>query len=56
MFMPLPAETHAISKKKFFKKYAVKSFYSNGGKMVFALLTKVIAGNMLIIFINVKKA
>lgn len=53
--MLLLVETDAISKEKYYKKYAVAFFYSGSGKIVFALLTKVIVGYVVIISINVRK-
>lgn len=54
--MLLPAETNTILKKKCCKKYVVRFFCSNGGKIIFALPTKIIADYMVITPINVNKA
>lgn len=51
----LPAETNAILKKKYYKKYAVRFFCSGNCKMVFILLTKIIAYYIIVTSINIQK-
>lgn len=53
--MLLPAEIDINLEKKCCKKYAIRFFCSGGSKIVFVLLTEVIAGHVIIIPINVKK-
>ena len=53
--MLLPVETDAILEKKYCKKYAVRFFCSGNSEMVFILLTKVVAGHMVVIIINIQK-
>ena len=53
--MLLPAETNAVLEEKCSKRYAIRSFYSGGGKMVFILLTKVITGYVVITLINIRQ-
>lgn len=53
--MLLPAKTDSISKEKYCKKYAVGFFYSGSSKMVFILVIDVIAGQIVITPINVRK-
>lgn len=52
--MLLPAETKAILKKKYSKRYAIRACYFGGDKIVFTFLTKVIAGHIVITSINIK--
>lgn len=54
--MLLLAKVDMVSEAKYYKKNIVESFYSNGSKMVFALLTEVVIGHLVIISINIKKA
>lgn len=56
MLMLLLAVTDAITKKRCCKRYAIRFFYSSGDKIIFILLTKVIADYMVNISINVSKA
>ena len=53
--MLLPAETDAISEEGCCKQDAVRTFCSGGGKMIFALLTKIIAGHVIISLIYVRE-
>lgn len=55
MLVLLPEEIDAILEKKCYKKYTIGSFYFDGGKMIIALLTKVITGHVVIILVNVRK-
>lgn len=48
-------ETDAILEERSYKKYAIRSFYSDNGKMIFVLLIEVIANYVVINSINVKK-
>lgn len=52
----LPAKIDAILKEKCCKKYAIRFICSDSGKIIFALLIKVIVGPVVITHINVKKA
>lgn len=54
--MLLPAEINIILEKKCCKKNMVRSFYSSGGKIVFALLTEIIADHVIITLIKTRKA
>lgn len=54
--MQLPAEIDVILEKKYCKRYMVRSFCAGSGKIIFALLTEVIANYAIITFINIRKA
>ena len=53
--MLLPAKIDAVLEKKCSKKYAVRFFYSSGGKVVFTLLTKIVIGHIVVSPINIWK-
>lgn len=53
--MFLLAETDLILDKKGYKKNISKFFCSNSCKIVFALLTKIVIGYLIITLINIKK-
>ena len=51
----LLAEIYAVLKERCSKKYVVRFFCSGGGKMVFTLLTEIVAGHLVVILINIRK-
>ena len=55
LLMLLPAETDAVLKERCSKKYAIRSFWFGGGKVVFTLLTEIVTGYMVVTSINIWK-
>lgn len=55
MLVLLLAKTDAILKEKYCKRYAVRFFFFGNSKIIFVLLTKVIANHVVIILVNIKK-
>lgn len=53
--MLLPIEADTFLKERCYKKNVVRSFCFSDDEMVFALLTKVVAGHIIITFINIMK-
>lgn len=52
--MLMLAETDTILEGRDGKKYAIASFCSGNGKIIFTLLTEIIANHVVIISINVR--
>lgn len=56
MLILLPTDANKILKEKYYKRDTVKSFCFDSSKIIFVLLTEIVADHLVITFISIRKA